>query len=84
MIAAANERELSAVALQIIGSRRFLTVAERKIAPNETPASADELAALKDAIRAGLDLLGAEFQRLRSPEMRRARGAIYTPPCRPC
>jgi predicted RNA methylase len=80
MIAAANEHELSAVALQIIGSRRSLTVAERKIATKETPASADELGALKDAIRAGVDLLGAEFQRLRSPEKRRARGAVYTPP----
>ncbi|HEV7909895.1 MAG TPA: hypothetical protein VGP28_02155 [Methylocella sp.] len=77
---AANERELSAVAIQIIGSHRSLTAAEREIAPNETPAKADELNTLKDAIRAGHDPLGVEFQRLRSPQMRRVRGAVYTPP----
>jgi hypothetical protein len=77
---AADERALASIAIQIIGGRRALTAAEKKLAPKETPASDAELAALKAAIRAGRDPLGVEFQRLRSPETRRAHGAVYTPP----
>ena len=76
---AANERELACLAVQLIGSRHGLTAAEKRMAPHETAAGAGDLDALKQAIRAGHDPLGSEFQRLRRPEIRRTRGAVYTP-----
>jgi adenine-specific DNA-methyltransferase len=76
---AANERELAERAVLLIGSVRGLTVAERNLLPRNGRKVAAQGDDLRQAIRAGLDPLGVDFIRLRSPETRRGRGAIYTP-----
>jgi adenine-specific DNA-methyltransferase len=79
MISATDERELAAIALQLIGQTDALTEAERRSVSGRNSATRSELAELRDAIRAGLDPLGVDLIRLRSPETRRSRGAVYTP-----
>lgn len=79
MISVQNESELAALAVQIIGGRQFLNSAERAIVSSKRPARIDQLNELREAILAGLDPLGVDFIRLRSPKIRRAHGAVYTP-----
>lgn len=67
MIAPATERELAAIASQLVGKRK------------SGPATVAELDELREAIRAGHDPLGVDLIRLRSPEVRRVHGAVYTP-----
>lgn len=76
MISPANERELLAVADQLISQcEGSIYCTEKKSA-----ATAAELNELRDAIRAGHDPLGAHFIRLRPRAVRRVHGAVYTPP----
>ena len=62
----ASERALAAVAAALAGA--------------EGPArDSGRLAVLRRAIAGGADLLGDAFLRLRPPEARQARGAVWTP-----
>lgn len=62
-----TEAELGALANQLISGR------------TDGPASAADLDELRAAIANGDDPMGTDFVRLRSPENRRVRGAVYTP-----
>ncbi len=75
VISSANERELVGIASQLIDQPKGNS---RQRSP-KGPATAAELNELREAIRAGYDPLGADFIRLRSPDVRRAVGAVYTP-----
>ena len=75
-----NERELAALAFQFLGDSRVLTAPESALETSRVEVTKREVEALRTAIREGQDPLGVEFLRLRSPEERRTRGAVYTPP----
>ncbi|MBV9290251.1 MAG: N-6 DNA methylase, partial [Hyphomicrobiales bacterium] len=65
--------------MQMIGGGRALTASEQDLASRAAELSAGDLDALGREIREGLDPLGVDFIRLRSPDARRRRGAVYTP-----
>lgn len=75
-----TERELIAVALALIGKASRLSIPEGRLCravrlrPNRMLVSR-----VRRAIRAGLDPLGDTFAAIRSPKIRRLRGATYTP-----
>jgi hypothetical protein len=73
-----TERDLAALAATFIGKAR-LTASERNLVPRSLKFSKPQLAAIRARIRAGGDPLGDLFCELRSPEVRREQGAIYTP-----
>jgi adenine-specific DNA-methyltransferase len=85
MFSATDEGELAAIAARCIGSTDALTEAERRLiqdnaaAPAGRRISSADLDHLREAIRVGYDPLGVDLIRLRSPEARRAVGAVYTP-----
>ena len=74
-----SERELAALAAALAGDDAPLTAAERALAASASPPSPARLEQVRLAIARGRDPLGETFCRLRSPETRRARGAVYTP-----
>lgn len=78
-IVAACEGELATLAAALAGPGAPVSEAERAILPQGPPATASRLQRLRRAIAAGGDPLGDAFCRLRSPKLRRRRGAIYTP-----
>lgn len=74
-----TESELAALALHLAGRGR-ITTAERQLVGNKRAAFASDIVeTVRTAILAGNDPLGSAFCRLRSPETRRATGAVYTP-----
>jgi hypothetical protein len=75
----ADEQELAARAIQLIGNRRSLTPAEKALVPCGARLSDRDIETIRNEIREGLDPLGLDFIRLRSPEIRRGQGAVYTP-----
>lgn len=76
----ASESALAALAVALAGPDAPLTAGERAVLPERPPPpSTRDLERLRRAIAGGDDPLGAAFCRLRSPEARRARGAVYTP-----
>ena len=75
MISPATERDLAALAAQLIDQCKRTS----RVIPTKGPATADELDEVREAIRAGHDPLGVDFIRLRSPTVRREQGAVYTP-----
>lgn len=75
MIAPANERDLAALAAQLTDNRK----GSARLTPKKGPATAAELDEIRGAIRAGHDPLGVDFIRLRSQDVRREQGAVYTP-----
>lgn len=80
-MSAAGRAELSSLALALgagrVAGARALVAGRRVREPRPSPARLRELAR---AIRAGEDPLGVLLSALRTPEERRALGAIYTPP----
>lgn len=74
-----TERELVALAIALIGDTAKLTASERQLARGAAYVTEDRLSELRELIRNGADPLGEAFCRLRSPEIRRAHGATYTP-----
>jgi len=79
MMPLASERDLAALAFAVAGSDALLTEAERVLVSEAPPPLPGHLKQLRDAIGHGDDPLGAAFCRLRSPEVRRRKGAVYTP-----
>jgi len=80
MTIAASEPELAALAFAVAGSDAPLIGAERAAVPDASaPPPPSHLKQLREAIGRGEDPLGSAFCRLRSPEVRRRQGAVYTP-----
>ena len=76
----ASEPELAVLAFAVAGSDASLTEAERVLVPDASaPPPPSHLKQLREAIGRGEDPLGNAFCRLRSPEVRRRQGAVYTP-----
>ena len=79
MAPVASEPELAALAFAVAGSNASLTGAERAVVPDASAPPPSHLKQLREAIGRGSDPLGSAFCRLRSPEVRRRQGAVYTP-----
>lgn len=75
-----NEQELVAVARALLGPRVALTRAEAELVRTCTPVSPAAVGRVRRAILEGQDPLGDAFATIRSPLVRRAQGAVYTPP----
>jgi methylase of polypeptide subunit release factors len=75
----ADERRLAGLAAALIGDAAHLSVAESEHVRSAHPVDAIAIADARAQIRAGHDLLGAEFCRIRSAAQRRQHGATYTP-----
>ena len=73
------ERGLAALASALAGPAAALTAAERAIVPERRAPLPCRVDRARLAIARGDDPLGDAFCRLRSPQTRRARGAVYTP-----
>lgn len=74
-----SEQELAALACALIGRNTELTPAEEKLRGSANATSRKTVTKVRAMILAGEDALGSQFCRLRAPEERRTRGAIYTP-----
>jgi len=75
-----NERELIALALALIGSTTKLSSEERQTRKGIRPTKSERLIeATRKAIQAGDDPLGQSFAEIRPSEIRREKGATYTP-----
>ena len=74
-----RERALAGIALALIGHSRRLTGPERVVARQAAKVAGPEVDAARMGIVIGGDPLGADFSIIRSPVMRRAMGATYTP-----
>jgi hypothetical protein len=75
-----SEKELAGVARALGASRvEPLSEGERRLLARAVPASREVVERYSEAIRGGNDPLGDAFCRLRTPVVRRARGATYTP-----
>ena len=79
MMPVASEPGLAALAFAVAGSDASLTEAERAVVPDASAPPPSHLKQLREAIGRGEDPLGSAFCRLRSPEVRRRQGAVYTP-----
>ncbi len=75
----ASEPELAALAFAAAGPNAPLTEAERAVVPEGRAPHPSHLRQVREAIVRGEDPLGNAFCRLRSPEVRRRQGAVYTP-----
>lgn len=75
-----NEFELIALALALIGPSVKLSVAEQEIIDGIQPIENQHLIkATQKAIEEGADPLGDAFTEIRPPQVRRTKGATYTP-----
>jgi methylase of polypeptide subunit release factors len=74
-----TERELAALAAAFIDKAAKLSAAERKLIFRSPQVSRARIAEIRAAIEAGGDPLGELFCQLRSSEVRRDMGAVYTP-----
>lgn len=79
ILAVASEAQLATFAHALLPPHTVLDPAERDLVPERTKVDVRRLAILKGEIAVGADPLGDAFVRLRSPERRRALGAVYTP-----
>jgi hypothetical protein len=73
-----TEHDLAALCGTLVGNIRLPSV-ERQLVRSSIKFSAQIVRDVRATIRAGEDPLGEAFCRLRSPELRRRQGAIYTP-----
>ena len=78
MLEIATEKELALVARALVG-KQALTAAERKLTSSAKVADSRVVRAATALILAGEDPLGECFLALRTPAVRRAAGAVYTP-----
>lgn len=75
----ATERDLAVLAAALAGPDAPLTKAERALIRNAPAPSKKQLQQFRQAIERGEDPLGSVFCQLRTPEVRREQGAVYTP-----
>jgi hypothetical protein len=75
----AGERRLISLAAALIGNSSTLARAERELVASAHSVDAKVIAEARSQTRAGHDLLGTGFCRLRSARERRQHGATYTP-----
>lgn len=75
----AAEHALAGLALGLIADPSSLSPAERKLHRLSPEPSARQVDDTRAAILAGEDPLGSTFASIRSPELRREKGATYTP-----
>ena len=75
----ALERSLAGLALSLIEDFKPLSPGERALRRQAETPTADVIASTRAGIIAGGDPLGATFAAIRSPEVRREKGATYTP-----
>ena len=75
----ASEPELATLAAALAGPDAPLTRAERAVTRNGPMPCPKLMERVRRAIARGDDPLGSAFCELRSPKIRRERGAIYTP-----
>lgn len=75
----ASEPELAALAFAVAGPDAPLTGVERAVVPKGRAPHPSHSRQIREAIVRGDDPLGNAFCRLRSPEVRRGQGAVYTP-----
>lgn len=80
MIYPNSEKELATLAAAIAEADTALTPLECALADEAQDCLKEQLEPIRLAIRRGTDPLGASFCHLRSPEVRRGHGAVYTPP----
>lgn len=78
MLAIRTETELAQVARALAG-KQTLSQAERRLFSLTEVADSRLVCAAGDLILAGEDPLGECFLALRTPEVRRGAGAVYTP-----
>jgi hypothetical protein len=74
-----GELKLVAIAAALIESKRTLTTPEKQLIRGAGRADKRIVAEYRERIAGGEDILGTEFCRLRSSELRRESGATYTP-----
>jgi len=76
-----TEQDLIALCLALIDGTASLSASERKLAkvPPTSPINPQEVDAVRKAILLGADPLGEAFASIRSTQVRRAAGAVYTP-----
>lgn len=74
-----GELKLVAIAAALIASKRTLTTPEKLLVRSAGRADKRIVAEYRARIAGGEDILGSEFCRLRSSELRRESGATYTP-----
>jgi len=74
-----QERELAALAAAFLSKAAKLTADERKIIAGAPKVSRAVVAQVRKDILVGLDPLGERFCEIRSAELRREVGAVYTP-----
>ena len=79
MILPGSECELAATAAALAGPDAPLTTAERAIVADTDAPLPNSLQQLRLAISRGEDPLGSAFRQLRTPEVHREQGAVYTP-----
>ncbi len=75
-----SEKELAALAAVIAEADTELTPTDCALVKEAQNGLEEQLEPIRLAIRRGTDPLGASFCHLRSPEVRRQHGAVYTPP----
>ena len=75
----ASEADLAALAFALAGPNAPLTEPERALVSGGPASASEGLRQVSRAIARGEDPLGSAFCRLRSPEVRRKQGAVYTP-----
>ena len=74
-----SEADLAAFAFALAGPNAPLTDLERTLVPQGPAPCSERMRQASRAIARGDDPLGSAFCRLRSPEVRRKQGAVYTP-----
>lgn len=74
-----SERQLAALAGQLVGSKTAIPSAERVLIPEDFRFPAPVVSHVRAMIEQGEDFLGDVFSSVRSAEDRRKQGATYTP-----
>lgn len=74
-----SEPSLAALAASLIGDDVSLTAAESAFLPDGHRPTGVQSTVIRQAIIRGGDPLGEMFCKVRSPKIRRAQGAVYTP-----
>lgn len=75
----ANEAELAALCVRIIGDAAALSPAEKELGKSSLPSTPIDISTVSSQIQEGNDPLGKAFSELRTPQVRRTLGQTWTP-----